>query len=219
MLPLSRHGLKEMLLGTLVLAAIGGLLGWLFWPLSLIVLPVWIWLLAFFRDPERPIPQAANVMVSPADGTVSDINEIENSDLVGGPAVRVGIFLSVFNVHINRSPCAGKVTRKFYQKGKFLSALKHSEASAENEANTVVLSDPASGQPLAAVKQIAGLIARRIICTANESDALERGQRIGLIKFGSRTELTIPKRLSPRIKVQVGQKVRGAADIIAEVSW
>jgi phosphatidylserine decarboxylase len=214
MLRFTRHGFKEMLIGTAALAIVGVALGWAFWPLAIVVLPVLIWLFAFFRDPERPIPVDQHTMVSPADGKVSDITELPNHELLGGPCVRVGIFLSVFNVHINRSPCDGKVTKVIYKKGKFINAMSHNKASEENESNTIVLSEPSTGKPIAVVKQIVGLIARRIIFAGNEGDLLSRGQRIGMIKFGSRTELYIPMWLKPKIMVQVGQTVRGAADII-----
>ncbi len=215
MFRLTRHGLREMIVGTIVLALLAAGLGWIKWPLGLIVLPVWIWLLAFFRDPERAVPGEQHLMVSPADGKVTDIIQIENCDLVGGPAVRVGIFLSVFNVHVNRAPCDGKVISVVYKKGKFINAMSSSHASEQNEANTVVLADPMTSRPIAAVKQIVGLIARRIVCTASQGDVLQRGQRIGMIKFGSRTELYIPQWLGPVVKVSIGQKVRGAMDIIA----
>ncbi len=215
MLPLTRHGFREMLIGTLVLVVIALGLGWAWWPLAIIVLPVLVWLFAFFRDPERIVPVDQHVMVSPADGKVSDITELPNYELLGGPCVRVGIFLSVFNVHINRAPCDGKVVEVIYKRGKFINAMIHGQASEQNESNTVVLAEPASERRVAVVKQIVGLIARRIVFTAQKGDALARGQRIGMIKFGSRTELYIPKRLEPKIQVSVGQTVRGAADIIA----
>src|ERR1700712_5573856 len=135
----TRHGAREMLIGSLVLIAMAAVLGWFRWPLALVVLPVLVWLFAFFRDPERPIPTDQNTMVSPADGKVSDITEIENDPLVGGPAVRIGIFLSVFNVHVNRSPCDGRVVDVKYKKGKFINAMRHNEASDENESNTIIL--------------------------------------------------------------------------------
>src|SRR2546423_2544547 len=214
MVPLTRHGFREMLIGSLVLVAAAVVLVFWWWPISFIVLPVLLWLFAFFRDPERPIPAEQHVMVSPADGTVSDIEELPHDDLLGGPALRVGIFLSVFNVHINRSPCDGKVVQLIYKKGKFINAMSHNRASEENESNTVVLAEPASGKPIAVVKQIVGLIARRIIFTAKQGDTLKRGERIGMIKFGSRTELYVPLSLEPAAKVQVNQVVRGGADII-----
>ena len=206
-----------MVVGSIILMAIGALLGWIWWPLALLIVPVWIWLMAFFRDPQRPLPAEHHAMVSPADGKVSDITEIAHDELLGGPAVRVGIFLSVFNVHINRAPCDGRVTKVIYKKGKFINALSHSQASEQNESNTLVINDLVDGRPVAVVKQIVGLIARRIICSASEGTAVARGQRIGMIKFGSRTELYIPKWLDPEIKVSVGQAVHGAADIIAIV--
>jgi phosphatidylserine decarboxylase len=215
MIPLTRHGWREMLIGSLLLAVIGWGLGKLYAPLALIVIPVWVWLLAFFRDPNRKLPDEPNTLVSPADGKVSDITEIEHDDLIGGPAIRVGIFLSVFNVHVNRAPCGGKVVAVKYKKGKFVNAMRHGEASDQNESNTIVLAEPNGTRNIVVVKQIVGLIARRIVCTVASGQSVERGERIGMIKFGSRTELTIAKWLEPNIKVQVGQNVRGAADVIA----
>jgi phosphatidylserine decarboxylase len=218
MVRLTHHGTREMLIGSVVLLAVAGVLGrFVYWPLSLIILPVLIWLFAFFRDPERAVPAEQNTMVSPADGKVSDITELASEPLLGGePAVRIGIFLSVFNVHMNRSPCDGVVADVIYKKGKFINAMSHAKASEDNESNTIVLKEPGSGgKPVAVVRQIVGLIARRIICTAKPGDPVTRGQRIGMIKFGSRTELTIPKRLGPQVKVKEGDTVRGAMDVIA----
>ena len=214
MLPLTRHGFREMLVGTLVLALVAFGLEMAWWPLALLVVPVIIWLFAFFRDPNRPIPIEQHVMVSPADGKVSDIGEVDEP-LVGGKAIRVGIFLSVFNVHVNRAPCDGKVIAVNYKKGKFINAMKHNEASSDNESNTIVLGELNGNRPVAVVKQIVGLIARRIVFTGRVDDVLRRGDRIGMIKFGSRTELTIPIWLDPEIKVKVGQTVRGGMDVIA----
>ncbi|MGA2230502.1 MAG: phosphatidylserine decarboxylase family protein [Tepidisphaeraceae bacterium] len=218
MLPLTRHGWRELLIGTLLLAAIAFGFSLLWHPLALLVLPFLIFLFAFFRDPDRPITTQAGAIVSPADGTVSDITEIAHDELLGGPAVRIGIFLSVFNVHVNRSPCDGRVLTTRYKKGLFINALHHDEASTKNESNTIVLAAPTGDQPVAVVKQIVGLIARRIVCTIKPGDPVTRGQRIGMIKFGSRTELYLPKRLNPQIQVAIGQKVRGAADIVAIMS-
>jgi len=214
MLPLTRHGTREMVLGTIFLIVLGMLLAWVWWPLSFLIWPVLIWLFAFFRDPERPITAEPHLMVSPADGVVSDVQELPNHELLGGPCLRIGIFLSVFNVHVNRSPCEGKVTQVLYKKGKFINAMSHNAASSDNESNTIVIAD-ADEKPVAVVKQIVGLIARRIICTVKPGDTLARGQRFGMIKFGSRTELYIPLWLGPTAKVQVGQKVRGGLDVIA----
>src|SRR5882724_558541 len=210
----TRHGAREMLIGSVVLAAVAVGLGYVFWPLALLIVPVLIWLFAFFRDPERPIPADQDIMVCPADGTVSDISEIPHDELLGGPAVRVGIFLSVFNVHINRAPCDAVVIKHIYKKGKFINAMRHQLASDENESNTILLGAPTKEKPVAVVRKIVGLIARRIIFSADTGDVLRRGQRIGMIKFGSRTELTVAKWLEPQVQVTVGQTVRGAADVI-----
>ncbi len=219
MFRVTRHGFKEMLIGSVVLALMAMALGWAWWPLALLALPVLVWLFAFFRDPERVVPTEDHLMVSPADGTISDITQIEHDEDLGGPAVRIGIFLSVFSVHINRSPCEAKVLDIRYKKGKFINAMSHGRASEENESNTVVLAEPngPDDRPIAVVKQIVGLIARRIIFTAKEGDLLKRGQRIGMIKFGSRTELYVPKWMEPQVRVTVGQKVRGASDVLVVV--
>ena len=131
-----------MLIGSVVLAIVARVLGIPSSGRWLLVMPVLVWLFAFFRDPERDVPVDQDVMVSPADGTVSDISELPHDELLGGPAVRVGIFLSVFNVHINRSPCDGKVLEAVYKKGKFINAMRHQLASDENESNTIVLGEP-----------------------------------------------------------------------------
>lgn len=216
MLRFTRHGLWEMIIGTIVLALIASGLALIHPLFTIIPFVVWVWLMAFFRDPERPLPTSAEAWVSPADGLVSDVTEIAHDELLNGPAIRVGIFLSVFNVHVNRAPCDGKVLKTIYKEGKFINALHHDQASNDNESNTILLGNEA-GEPIAVVKQIVGLIARRIINTATEGTTVTRGDRIGMIKFGSRTELVIPTRLDPQIQVKPGQKVRGCCDTIAIV--
>jgi len=208
-----------MLVGTIVLVVLGFGVSFIHPALSLLVIPVLVWLFAFFRDPDREITTDTKAMVSPADGLVSDVTELESCDLLGGePAVRIGIFLSVFNVHVNRSPCDGTVADVTYKPGKFINAMSHSQASSDNESNTIVLNEPGTDQPVCAVKQIVGLIARRIICTARVGDRLERGERFGMIKFGSRTELYLPKRLEPQVLTKEGAKVRGGLDVLATVN-
>ncbi|HEV8607459.1 MAG TPA: phosphatidylserine decarboxylase [Tepidisphaeraceae bacterium] len=217
MLPITRHGLREIVIGSIILAVIAAALGFAHWSLTLLVLPLWVWLLAFFRDPERVVPAEQHAMVSPADGKVTDITELDHVPELNGPGVRVGIFLSVFSVHINRAPCDGKVLAVNYKKGKFINAMSHNTASEHNESNTVVIGDALDGRPIATVKQIVGLIARRIICTVQPGQMVQRGQRIGMIKFGSRTELYIAKHLEPQVVVRVGQAVNGKKDVIAKV--
>ena len=213
----TRHGFKELLIGSVVLVVVGSLLGYVHVLLALLVLPALAFLWAFFRDPERAVSESVTDYVSPADGKVSDVTEIEHDELIGGPAVRVGIFLSVFNVHVNRSPCDGVVRRTIYRKGRFLNALDHKNCSEHNESNTIVIDSP-EGEPRAVVKQIVGLIARKIVCTVDEGDPVERGGRIGMIKFGSRTELTVPRALAPEVLCEVGQTVRGGSDVLVRVA-
>src|SRR2546423_13308641 len=161
MLPITRHGLREIVIGSLVLAVIAAGLGFVHWSLTFLILPVWIWLLSFFRDPNRTLPAEQHAMVSPADGKVTDIVELDHVPELNGPGVRVGIFLSVFNVHINRAPCDGKVLAVNYKKGKFINAMGHNNASEQNESNTVGIGDSVDGGAVAGGKQIVGLSARR----------------------------------------------------------
>ena len=165
----------------------------------------------FFRDPRRAIPGGEHDVVSPADGRVTDITEVRLPDFGEAPMLRIGIFLSVLDVHVNRAPCAGEIRRITYTPGKFHSAFA-ADAGDVNEANAIRLST-AVGDVL--VRQVAGLIARRIVCDLTEGQKVERGQRIGMIKFGSRTEVYLPKEQVADVCVAVGQKVSGASTVVA----
>ena len=156
----------------------------------------------FFRDPERAIPQRPGAVVSPADGRVHEIEMEEERR-------RISIFLSVADVHVNRAPHAGKVTEVIYKPGRFVPAYR-SEASRENESNRITIDGP---EAAVAVKQIAGILARRIVCRARPGDMLDRGQRYGLIRFGSRTDLFLPA--DANVVAQIGDKVRGGETILA----
>lgn len=158
----------------------------------------------FFRDPQRVVPQALGAVVSPADGRVHEI------DMEAG-CRRVSIFLSVTDVHVNRAPYAGKVTEVIYKPGRFVPAYR-SEASRENESNHVTI-DGSDG--VIGVKQIAGILARRIVCRVRPGDVLERGQRYGLIRFGSRTDLFLPA--DADVVARIGDKVRGGETILANL--
>ena len=158
----------------------------------------------FFRDPERVIPQTPGAVVSPADGRVHEI-EMEAG------CRRISIFLSVTDVHVNRAPYAGKVTGVIYKPGRFVPAYR-SEASRENESNRITIDGP---HAVIGVKQIAGILARRIVCRARPGDVLERGQRYGLIRFGSRTDLFLPA--DADVVAQIGDKVRGGETILAHL--
>ena len=177
-------------------------------------------LLAFFRDPNRIIPVKQNVIIAPADGVIRDIEILTDSEenyfLNGIEIIRIGIFLSVLDVHINRAPCNIKVKKCVYRKGKYHDA-RNPLASKENEAMTIfgMASVEKKKFPLI-VRQISGAIARRIVCTAKRGLKLKKGARFGMIKFGSRTELFLPKAEFLQIKVKVGDRVFAGETIVAE---
>lgn len=195
-------------LGMLLVAAV---LWWLAAPAwAAIPLLLAIFFLWFFRDPERAIPAGPGLIVSPADGKVT---QVAATVLDGKPATRISIFLNVFDVHVNRSPVAGVIAEVVYQRGKFLNAMDAASAE-DNEQNIVSMTGEAPGTKVV-FKQIAGLLARRIVFHYKSGDTLSRGQRVGLIKFGSRTDVifTGPAQLS----VKAGDRVKGGSSILARV--
>jgi len=185
----------------------GLLLAWL--TAALWAVPVWLlaaFCLWFFRDPERVVPNTPGAIVSPGDGKVTDVAKV----VVGGSErLRISIFLNVFNVHVNRSPIAGVIRDVRYQKGKFLNAMG-STCAEENEQNIVTVEG--EGQTVV-FKQIAGLIARRIVFYKKMGDPVARGERVGLIKFGSRVDVVMDANVQPAVKV--GDHVKGASSILA----
>lgn len=214
---LSPHARKEwltiLIIGAMVTitVTIAGL-----WWISLLVVPLTIGLLLFFRDPDRSIPSPRGVMVAPADGTISSVHDVEKFEPLEEDAVCIRIFLSVFNVHINRSPCHGVVRSLTHKPGKYMNAL-NPQSAEENESLLMVLEHPFNSKPVAAVRQVSGMIARTIVNTTEIGQTLQRGQRIGLIKLGSTTELYIPKSMLPQVMVREGDKVKGAISILANV--
>jgi len=212
-LPLARYGLREIVWITFAAAVLAILAAKWWWPGLIPVGVVWLARLLFFRAPPRELPRAARAWLAPADGTVTEITSIERDDRLGGPAVRLGIFLSIFNVHLNRSPCAGIVRCVEYRRGGFHDA-RSPLASPENESNTLVLDAGPDLGPVV-VRQIAGRIARRIVCTAAVGDRLAAGQRFGMIKFGSRTELVLARPAELEICVRVGDAVKAGVTIMA----
>ena len=190
-----------------LLLAASGVLFWLVgapWTAPCILLAAFF--LWFFRDPERAIPDTPGALVSPADGKVTDVSTVV---VDGVKRARISIFLSVFDVHVNRSPIAGTIRDVRYQTGKFLNAMN--KASAEqNEQNIVTVEG--EGQTVV-FKQIAGVLARRIVFTKKPGDRLARGERVGLIKFGSRTDVLFDP--AARLQVKPGDRVRGGASVLA----
>jgi phosphatidylserine decarboxylase len=191
-----------------VLAALALL--WLgLWWLSVPLLLVAAFMAYFFRDPRRTVPAGSDVVVSPADGRVTRVEKVSPAD--PDSATVVSIFLSPFDVHINRSPIAGQVTSVNYTKGRFMIATRD-EASLVNEQNSLTI----RGEKITVdCKQIAGVLARRIVCWKRAGDTLELGERFGLIKFGSRTDLTLPAQVE--VLVEVGARVRGGVSLIGRI--
>ena len=191
----------------LALIAAGLLLGWLTSPVwAIIPLLLAFFFLWFFRDPEREIPQQDGALVSPADGKVTDVSIVNTEH---GKQARISIFLSVFDVHVNRCPISGVIRDVRYQRGKFLDA-RSPHCADQNEQNVVTVDG--DGQRVV-FKQIAGLLARRIVFTPKLGDRLERGERVGLIKFGSRTDVLFDA--DARLNVKVGDRVKGGASVLA----
>jgi phosphatidylserine decarboxylase len=190
-------------LAALVLAI---LLGWFYLPLAIIPLLLGAFFLWFFRDPERVIPTTPGAIVSPADGQVTFVGDVF---VDGHPQTRISIFLNVFNVHVNRSPISGVIRKVEYRKGKFHNAMG-AGSSEDNEQNIVTVEG--EGQTVV-FKQIAGLLARRIMFNHRVGDAVLRGQRIGLIKFGSRCDVIFDTDCA--VSVKVGDKVAGASSVLA----
>jgi phosphatidylserine decarboxylase len=192
-------------LGLAIVAAIIWLLTHSVWLAALpVVLAVFF--LWFFRDPKRVIPNGAGLFVSPADGVVTEAEWIETA---AGSRLRLSIFLNVFDVHVNRSPVAGTVKVVERRQGEFLNAMKP-ESVIMNEQTLVVID--AGGYDVS-YKQIAGLLARRIVCAVKVGDRLERGQRVGMIKFGSRTDVLLPAEAIPQVKT--GTRVKGGSTVLA----
>ena len=224
-LPFARVGLAELFLmcGTAMIAAAGfawwacessgflRILAYLFAVTAAVIGGLIAW---FFRNPKRIIPPEQGLVVSPADGKIVDIEEIAFDDYIGGPARKIGIFLSIFNVHINRAPIAGRVVGLRYRPGKYLNALRP-ESARENEQLAVMIEENQAPFRGMVVRQITGAIARRIVCWLKPGDDLARGEQFGMIKLGSRTELVLPAEEGLEIRVRLGDKVIAGTSVLA----
>jgi phosphatidylserine decarboxylase len=213
-LPVARVGLAELLLlggGCFVMS---GVVAAVYWPLAWLPAALGLFVVSFFRNPRRAPPAEEGVVVSPADGTIASIEEVEGEEFVEGAAVVIGIFLSVFNVHINRVPDAVRVIGATYRPGKFLNALR-AVSARENEQLSLRLQGVAPPYRRVVVRQIAGAIARRIVCWVKPGDELAVGEQFGMIKFGSRTELVLPREPGLRVEARLGQKVKAGTTVLA----
>ncbi len=191
-----------------IVAAAAWAIGWI--PIAWTLLLLTLCVVLFFRDPKRSVPDGPDLVTSPADGKVVGIERMDAAP--GEPSqIRLSIFMSIFDVHINRAPIAGHVKKVTYNSGAFLPAF-NDKASERNEQNRI---DLENGTCRLAMVQIAGLIARRIVCRASVGDWLERGERLGLIKFGSRVDLYLPETVE--LRVQLGDRVRGGSSVIGRL--
>ncbi len=179
---------------------------------ALAALVATIFICWFFRDPDRLVPRQPDVVVSPADGKVISVETFQDSQMYPGPGVKVSIFMSVFNVHVNRAPVAGKVTEVRYRPGKFFAANRD-KAAMQNEHNAIYMEDEARRK--ICFVQIAGLVARRIICRVQAGDDLQKGQRVGMICFGSRLDVYLPPEFTAR--VEKGDRVQAGASILGAI--
>jgi len=215
-IPLTKYGLPQVVIFPVAILAamiVGLIAGGLFLPrwvtfsieggLAVIL----IWVLSFFRDPYRTVQPDSKVLLAPADGKITDIETVRENDFIRGPALRIGIFLSVFNVHINRSPCNARVEKITYKKGKFKDA-RDPLAGQVNEANDLGLVRTDEPEDKLVVRQISGAIARRIVCRTGQGQKLAGGEKFGMIKFGSRTELYLPVRNNIKCLVKPGDTVK-----------
>ncbi len=226
-LPLTPHGIPE--LATFAVLFLGGAAcgwglvgGWFGAGCAVIGCGAYAFVLNFFRDPERPLPGGEDIVVSPADGKVTDVLELPAMPPCGGsgdsgPCVRIGIFLSVFDVHVNRVPLKGQVCHLAHRPGAFLDA-RDPAGSDRNEAMDMGLTvQMPSGPRQVLVRQIAGAIARRIVCPALIGQQFQRGERYGMIKFGSRAEVFLPRDMVAEVLVQPGDMLKGGLNAIARL--
>jgi phosphatidylserine decarboxylase len=222
-IPLTKYGLPQvvvfpaiLLIAMLLCFCIGYHLTvkWSVIIIEIILLILLVFVLSFFRDPKRVPPNDTDIFLAPADGTIADIETVNEESFIKGPALRVGIFLSVFNTHINRAPCNVKIEDIKYKKGQFKDA-RHRLAGKVNESNDLFLIRSDKPDDKLIVRQISGAIARRIVCETNIGDTLRSGEKFGMIKFGSRTELYIPAVDNVQCKVKIGDKVKAGITILA----
>jgi len=222
-IPLTKYGWPQVVIFPAVVLAVMAAVAlstpsvlqlWAIISIEVFLTAILIWILCFFRDPERICPKDSNLLLAPADGQITDIETLEDPPAFlreqegqSTAVLRVGIFLSIFNTHINRAPCNVKVEKITYKKGKYKNAL-NPESARVNESNELWLIRTDSPQDRLIVRQISGAIARRIVCDTIEGQQLTGGEKFGMLKFGSRTDLYVPLRENAKCMVKIGDKVK-----------
>lgn len=213
-LPVARWGWAELQIFGWPLALATGFAAWWFWPLAIVPAVLLGLIVFFFRDPPRRVPDEPGLIVSPADGRVVEITRLPHDPFINGPAMKIGIFLSIFNVHINRSPAKAKVIELRYYPGEFRNALR-ADSALVNENTWIGLEEDEPPHRRMVVRQISGAIARRIVCALRPGEVVDRGLKFGMIKLGSRTELILADCDDLQIDVQLGQRVRAGSTVMA----
>ncbi|MBN1418969.1 MAG: phosphatidylserine decarboxylase family protein [Planctomycetes bacterium] len=185
------------------------------WPLAGLALAAGVpaFVVRFFRNPRRQTPAGEDLAIAPADGRIVSIEACREEAFIGGPAIRIAIFMSVFDVHVNRAPCRGRIERTVHRPGRYRNAMLAC-ASEENESNAIGLVRPDGGRVL--VRQIAGAIARRIVCIVGPGTEVAPGEFIGMIKFGSRVEVYVPADGGFEVRVRLGDRARGGETVLGE---
>ena len=219
---LTTYALREIVLASVTLLSLAAIVAFLaiavspwIWPAIVLPAAVWGWALWFFRDPDRAPPDGEHLLVSPADGTVADITNVGPDSPLGRDGVKIGIFMSLFDVHVNRASATGRVEKIEHRSGAFLDT-RDPLAGEKNESTTIYLRHSRDGTDFpVVVRQIAGLIARRIVTDLRVGQSVQRGQRIGMIKFGSRLELLVPHELAEDVPVSVGDKTVAGVTVLA----
>ncbi|MFA5293688.1 MAG: phosphatidylserine decarboxylase [Phycisphaerae bacterium] len=221
-IPITKYGLPQVAIypglcavAMVIAIALAAVNIVLFWIIEAVLAVVLIWMLSFFRDPYRRVPAGDDLILSPADGTISDIEIVDEPSFIDGKATRIGIFLSIFSVHINRTPCAVRIENITYHKGRFINAL-NPDSGKVNESNNIAMTRQKNPNDKMLVRQISGAIARRIVCDAEQGQEFTGGAIFGMIKFGSRTELYLPAESSAKITVKKGDKVNAGLSILAQ---
>ena len=222
--PLTKYGLPQVvlipaaLLGLIALVAIAApriLPAWAIITTEAVLIAATAMVFSFFRDPHRLCPQDTDILLAPADGKITDIEILDNAPHIQGKALRIGIFLNIFSVHINRTPCAVRIDSIEYKPGKFKNAANPLSGQV-NESNDIVMTRLQEPTDTLLVRQISGAIARRIVCNAEPGDNFSGPQKFGMIKFGSRTELYLPMRNNVNCLVSVGDKVKAGLTILVK---
>jgi len=213
-LPFARLGWAKLHLMAFPLLALSVASAFWWWYVAIVpgvILALIVW---FFRDPPRRVPAEAGLVVSPADGTIAEVTPVERDEFIGGPAVKIGIFLSIFNVHINRAPLGSRVIKLKYEPGLFLNAI-NPDSRILNENMWIGLEEDTPPYRRLVVRQIAGLFARRIVCSLRPGEKIARGHKFGMIKLGSRTELILPAEDGLQVLTAVGEKVSAGSSVLA----